>query len=156
MYPIELRDLLQPVTLAAVRHQGPYLQVGQAFEQLGQLCALLQPAPDARWFGLFHDNPQLVPSEQLRVDACVELAAQAPLVPGVQRAQIAAGRYAVVHHHGPYAELESLYLWLYQTWLPQSGMQRAPGPSAELYLNSPQNTAPADLHTEIWLPLQAL
>jgi len=57
-------------------------------------------------------------------------------------------------HNGPYAELEKSYDWLYCNWLPQSGEQPADAPAYEEYLNSPQDTAPAELLTQICMPLK--
>jgi AraC family transcriptional regulator len=42
---------------------------------------------------------------------------------------------------------------LYGTWLVQSVREAADAPVFEEYLNSPKDTAPADLITEICLPL---
>ena len=38
-------------------------------------------------------------------------------------------------------------------WLPRSGRELAASPCFELYLNTPENTAPADLLTDIHAPL---
>ena len=63
------------------------------------------------------------------------------------------GRAAVARHRGPYAELEAAYAWLYRDWLPASGQEPADHPCFELYLNDPRRTAPADLLTDVCLPL---
>jgi AraC family transcriptional regulator len=49
--------------------------------------------------------------------------------------------------------MRAAYEWLYGTWLVQSGREAADAPVFEEYLNNPKETAPADLHTEICLPL---
>jgi AraC family transcriptional regulator len=40
-------------------------------------------------------------------------------------------------------------------WLPQSGYEPNDDPILETYLNNPQHVAPADLMTDIHLPLKA-
>lgn len=45
------------------------------------------------------------------------------------------------------------YRWLYGRWRLDSAHQVADAPVFEEYLNSPHDTAPADLITDIFLPL---
>ena len=65
-----------------------------------------------------------------------------------------AGRHAVLTFTGPYAGLQAAYDQLFGIWLPQSGETPADSPVFEVYLNSPMDTAPTDLVTEICLPLR--
>jgi AraC family transcriptional regulator len=67
---------------------------------------------------------------------------------------VAAGRYAVFSHIGPYARLHDTWDAIYRDWLPASGEQLRDIPPMELSLNSPEDTPPERLHTEIWLPLR--
>ncbi|QKJ66399.1 AraC family transcriptional regulator [Deefgea piscis] len=152
MYTVEFRTLAAPIHLATRRHRGAYLQIGEAFSLL-QLALQAQVAPDARWFGLYFDDPKTVAEGQLRSDAAVEIKGTASLPADIGQAQIPAARYAVIEHIGPYSELERAYHWLFGVWLPQSGEQAASVPTIEQYLNDPSNTPPKDLRTEIWLAL---
>lgn len=54
---------------------------------------------------------------------------------------------------GPYSGLKAAYDYLYGDWLPSSGREMRDAPSYEVYLNSPMDTAPEDLLTEICVPL---
>jgi AraC family transcriptional regulator len=67
---------------------------------------------------------------------------------------LAAGRYAVFTHAGPYDGLHACWRAIYRDWLPSSGQQLRDNPPMELMLNDPQDTPPAKLLTEIWIPLQ--
>ena len=49
-------------------------------------------------------------------------------------------------------ELSRTYERIYAGWLPESGREPL-GPCMEIYLNDPNTTPPADLRTEIWIPL---
>ncbi len=64
------------------------------------------------------------------------------------------GEYAVITHRGPYPRLGETYRWLYGVWLPTSGREPRHAPPFEVYRNSPQETAPEDLLTDIHLPLE--
>jgi hypothetical protein len=73
--------------------------------------------------------------------------------PPVSVAHLRGGEYAVLRHRGPYSDMRAAYEWLYGTWLVQSGRDAADAPVFEEYLNSPKDTPPAELLTEICLPL---
>jgi AraC family transcriptional regulator len=140
-------------------HQGPYMEIGKSFTTMfGCLAARGINASGLRCVGVYLDDPFAVPEKALRSLACV-----ASLVPGrlkssemgLQTTTIAGGCYAVLRYQGPYASMHAAYQWLFGYWLLQSGEQAADSPVFEEYLNSPLDTAPADLRTDIYVPLLA-
>lgn len=66
---------------------------------------------------------------------------------------LAGGRYAVFTHMGPYTTLHQTWDAIYRDWLPASREALRDAPPLELSVNSPCDTRPEKLHTEIWLPL---
>lgn len=68
---------------------------------------------------------------------------------------LASGRHAVFTHRGPYTELHRTWQAIYRDWLPASGEALQDAPPMELMLNSPADTPPEQLHTEIWIPLRS-
>lgn len=147
-------EQMEPMRVAFVRHVGPYNQVGETW---GKLCAWAGPRgllrPDTTFLALCHDDPEVTPPDKIRYDACIPV--DASLQPegevGVQ--EITGGAYAVATHHGPYEKLAETYAQLCGQWLPTSGCEPRSAPSIEIYRNSPQDTAPEDLVTDIHLPL---
>lgn len=141
--------------VAALRHRGAYHDIGEAFEKLGAWAAgrSLDPATQ-RTFGIYYDDPESKPADELVSDACVEVPADQPLDGDVRATTIAGGRYAVLVHVGPYAELERPYRWLFGQWLPGSSEEAADAPVIEEYLNDPQRLPPGEWRTAICLPLQ--
>jgi AraC family transcriptional regulator len=67
---------------------------------------------------------------------------------------IPAGAYAVFTHIGPYTLLHRAWASIYRDWLPASGRRLRDVPALELCLNSPSDTPPEKLHTEIWIPIE--
>lgn len=63
------------------------------------------------------------------------------------------GRCAVFIHRGPYDTLHRSWDAIYRDWLPASGEQLRDAPPLELCINTPDAAAPADLITEIWIPV---
>jgi AraC family transcriptional regulator len=155
MPDIELRDA-KGLRLAAMPHQGDYMQISRAFNGLiGALAAQSQLRPGMTMVGVYFSDPRITPVEELRslAGAIVDEAMliEAPLT----EFRTAEGPLAVLRHKGPYADLPASYDWLYGEWLPASGREPADAPSFEVYLNSPMDTAPVDLLTEICVPLQS-
>lgn len=154
-FAVEIRNT-QPIRVAALRHAGPYMNIGNTFERLLALAGgqgLLGPA-GMRTFGVYYDDPASTPASALRADACLAIPDDTTPTGDLQIREIRGGRYAVVLHVGAYAELEHPYKWLYGTWLPQSGEEPDNAPLVEEYLNDARTVSPAELRTEIWLPLR--
>ncbi|MEO6300561.1 MAG: AraC family transcriptional regulator [Paracoccaceae bacterium] len=152
MYPVEIRD--EPARiLGAVPHKGPYPEISRAFAKLGATLGarnLLDLA--GQMVGVYYDDPAAVPASDLTSHAGIELpetAITAPLEP----VRLPAGPHAVLRYPGPYTGLPAAYDQLFRNWLPGSGRQPANSPIFEVYLNTPMDTSPEDLITEICLPL---
>ena len=107
-----------------------------------------------RMIGVFCDDPQSVAEADLRSRAGFEVKSQADLSAPLEEVTLPGGRQAVLTYKGPYAGLPAAYDELFGVWLPQSGEEPADSPSFEVYLNTPMDTAPEDLITELHLPLK--
>lgn len=147
---------IQPMRVAFMRHVGPYNECGKAWDQLlprlGKDGVL---GGGTMFLGLCHDDPEITPPEKVRYDACVTVdeAYQPEGEIGLQT--IPGGEYAVMTHFGPYSKLGESYNKLLGQWLPRSGRELRSSPCFEVYLNSPENTEPEDLITDLYAPLEA-
>ena len=149
---------VEPMEILSVDHVGPYMQIGKAFDSLfGWLGKHNLLAPEMRMVAVYFDDPGVVQESALRSKAGVLLPdhvrTSVTVSPPVNVAHVRGGEYAVLRHKGPYSDMRAAYEWLYGTWLVQSGREAADAPVFEEYLNSPKETAPAELLTEICLPL---
>ncbi len=142
------------MNVARVRHIGPYNEIRPCFERLFGWVGSIN-ARSGRVFTLSYDDPDTVAADSLRSDACVELSTEATPPPGISLDTLAAGRYAVYTHQGPYDGIPKAYKNLFNVWLPQSGEQMDDRPFMEIYQNSPADTAPEDLLTDLCLPLKS-
>jgi AraC family transcriptional regulator len=141
--------------LAAVSHKGPYPEIGRAFEKLGSTVAARGLyGRFGKMVGVYYDNPADVRPADLRSHAGLETPADLPIDPPLEEVRLASGRHAVLTFTGPYAGLPAAYDQLIGVWLPGSGEVPADAPMFEVYLNSPMDTAPEALVTEICLPLR--
>ena len=141
--------------MALIPHRGSYMQIGKAFETLvGVLMTQVGPGCDEPLRALYFSDPTQVPEEDLRSAAGAVVPEVFPIEAPLEAYQVERGDYAVLRHIGPYPELRGSYEWLYGEWLPNSGRVPADAPCMEIYRNNPREVAPADLITDICLPLQ--
>lgn len=153
-YQVTIRHT-RPITLAALPHRGDYMQMPQTFERLAATALRMNLlGPETRSFGIYYDDPSAVTLDALRADACISAPDVWTPSDPLERREIPGGRYAVVVHVGPYAELERAYQWLYGAWLVDSGEEPADFPCVEAYLNDWRTVPVTDLRTEILLPLR--
>lgn len=154
MHDVEVKSLPSE-TLAVLHHKGPYMQIGQAFEKLvGVLVGRNLIGKAGAMKALYYSDPTRVPEEELESVAGVAVTDGFPVDAPLEPLETRAGDYAVLRYKGPYADMQKAYTWLYGEWLTQSGREPADAPCMEIYLNNPRDTAPADLLTDICLPLK--
>jgi AraC family transcriptional regulator len=153
-FPVAIETL--PATrCASVAHRGAYLQIDQAMGRLfTALAAQKMIAQDQLMRAVFFDDPDLVSVEALRSRACSPVAEGLPLAPPLEETFLRGGLYARLRYRGPYADMKGAYRWLLGVWLPHSGYEPDDDPIFEAYLNNPLQVAPAELMTDIHLPLK--
>jgi AraC family transcriptional regulator len=138
----------------AVSHRGPYNMIGAAFARLNEILESSQ-LDQRHWLEMVaiqYDDPESVPTAELRSEAGIVVAGDVTTVPvGLHEVTIPAGSYARYTHQGPYDRLGDAWGRLMGQWLVQSGRRVGNAPSYERYLNTPGNAAPQDLLTELYL-----
>ena len=147
-------DTLGAIEIARIRHVGPYDEVGPSFERLFGWAASIG-AEVGRVLTLSYDDVDDVRAENLRSDACLEMRTDASPPPGITLDTIEAGRYAIYTHRGPYDGIAEAYQRMFSRWLPQSGEDIDNRPHMEVYRNALPDVPPADLLTDLCLPLKA-
>jgi AraC family transcriptional regulator len=141
--------------LAAVRHSGPYNSIGPAFHRLGDIAgpAGLFARPEAKMLGIYKDDPETTPADQLRSAAGVVVAEDAPIPSGLVEERVPGGRFACFVHRGSYETLPNSWAHV-QRELIAGGHRRRAGASCEIYLNNPAQVPPDQLLTEICIPVE--
>lgn len=143
-----------PMSIAFVRHVGPYAECGKAWDRLCSDPALCRTfGPQTLFIGICHDDPDVTEAGRIRFDACATVT-EGFDSPGVETRVLEGGLYAVHTHRGPYEGLLACYRKLYGEWLPGSGREPRSAPSLEIYRNDPRTTPPEALLTDICIPLE--
>ena len=170
MYDVTIEDSAG-MRLVGRPHQGPYIEIGSAFEALSAIASARGLWPQViDMVGIYMDDPSAVPAADLRsfaglalhpeaampegLEAAMPEGLEAPVPEGLEPRDIPAGPVARLRFTGPYAGLHAGYEYLYGVWLPGSGREPADHPCFEVYRNMPADTAPQDLITDICLPLR--
>lgn len=152
-WPVTVREV-SLIEVAGLPHRGSYMRIGRAFETAQiRFAAQGLMRPDTRWLAQYLDDPFAFPESQLNSRAGFSLPPGAEVEPPLQRFFLGGTTCAVLRYRGPYPNMRDAYQWLFGSWLIASGHALADQPVFEEYLNNPRDTAPADLLTDIYLPL---
>lgn len=145
---------LEPIRCAAFPHRGAYTAIGTTFEKLAAWAAGAGvPLGPTRVIAVSYDDPKSVPEQDLRSHACIELPTGVAATPPAEDLVIAGGRHAVYRHVGPYTELHRAFSAIYGELMPAAGLVPADRPPFEVYRNNARSTVPADLVTDIHIPI---
>ena len=139
-----------PRRVLGLTHIGAYPLIGEAFGRLGPVA--LTAGLKGKLVGIYLDDPMAVPEHALRSVAGVAAGWKTPIPAGLEEHRLPGGQMAVLRLVGPYGGLAGAWQYLYSQWLPQHG-KTAAGIPFEVYHNTPEDTAPEDLVTEICVPL---
>jgi AraC family transcriptional regulator len=151
-YRVEIAPF-EGARLAAIEHRGDYQKIGNSFAKVQIFFASHGLSP-SRSFGVYFDDPESVPEQELRAEAGLITDGKIPAHEKIRELKVPAMLCASVLHKGPYAELERAYRHLFRDWLPESGFEAADFSCFEEYLNDPRETAPSELLTRVHLPLK--
>ena len=134
-------EYLKPITVAFIRHIGPYENVGGEGASLASVWEDLYAWGIARGLvdshslllGIGHDDPDVTPPEKLRFDVCIQI--PAPVEPSGQIGihTIAPGPYAVARHYDSFENIADTYVKIGLQWLPKSRFSAGPNLAFEIY-----------------------
>jgi AraC family transcriptional regulator len=141
-----------PAVQAVYRRKvGPYGENETAlWDSLAELAERLG-AGDHVCFAMGLDDPAVTPPARCRFDVCVAVPQSVAIPAHVPVKLMHGGQYAVLPYNGPAGGSEGHWLWLLQTWLPQSGYTVSEHPCFERYPNG--IPLPGPISTELCLPL---
>lgn len=154
MFKVDITDVPQR-RLAAIFNQGAYINIAQHFENLATIVSSRNLWPKVKGvLGVYYDDPSSVAEADLRSYAAIEIDDKFEIFDSTRELILEGGAYAVLHYKGPYTSMQPAYNFLYGEWLVNSGRELRDEPCYELYLNSPSDTAPENLLTDIYMPLK--
>lgn len=141
---IEVKDLPE-MTVAYIRHTGPYQGDAQLFERIwNRLFSWAGPrgligGPGFNSLVVYHDDPNVTVEDKLRMSVCITVPPETKVEGEVGKMQIETARYAVARFELSSSQFQEAWSWLYGEWLPVSGYQPDDKPCFEMYPKEPEN-----------------
>lgn len=124
----------QPVTVAYLRHLGPYGEpLSRFWQDTYYPWAVTNNLLEQPRYGISHDDPSITTSEQCRYDACAEVSPDFVASGNVFKTTIPGGKYAVLGFKGTGDKVGEAWAALLREWLPSSGLQLDARPCFEHY-----------------------
>lgn len=124
----------QPVTVAYLRHLGPYGKPLALFWQRQYYpWAVTNNLLDRPRYGISHDDPGVTAPEQCRYDAGAEVSAEFVPTGKAFKTMLPGGRYACLDFKGTAEQIGGAWTALLRDWLPSSGLQLDARPCFESY-----------------------
>ncbi len=152
---------LQPLTIAYLRHVGPYKGDFELFRRLfGQLMAWAGPrgllGSEPRLMSLFLDNPNLTPAAKHRLEVALAVPEGTKPDGPIGIKSLEGGLYATAKVWVAPQRYAEPWDALVGDWLPGSGYQPDHREAVEFYLNNPEQDPAGRFHIEIGMPVKAL
>lgn len=144
-------------TVVALRHIGPYHEIGRAFDQLGRWIQV-NSSVTGLMIGIYYDDPRKVPLNELKSDACVivpenfELGERFGM--DLRVIVLPAGEYAKATHMGSYDGLFQAWQDFFGTVPKLNRTIADDGPEFELYINDCSEVPAEQLQTDLYALLE--
>lgn len=158
---VEIKEL-QEMTVAYVRHIGPYQGNSDLFENMFTKLFKWAGArdllkfPETKTMAVYHDNPGITDESKLRTSMCITISPDTDVDGEIGKMNVEGGKHAVGHFELNADEYEQAWKLIYGDWLPQSGYQPDDKPPFEIYHNDP-NEHPQKKHiVDICIPVKPL
>lgn len=136
----------------AVRHIGPYHEIGGAFGNMFALVGQHQ-VPMSGCLGAYYDHPGSTPPEELRSDAVALVPEEYDGCPeGLNKVELPGGKFLVVRYVGAYDQLGEVWGTVMNEVIPGEGVTEADQASYELYIEHNEED-PSKCITDLYIPL---
>jgi AraC family transcriptional regulator len=141
---VEIKDLPK-MTLAYIRHIGPYQGNGKLFEGLwNKLFAWAGPrnligGPTFKSLIIYHDDPNITVEDKLRLSVCITVPPATKVDGEVGKMELEAAKYVIARFVVNESQFGEAWGWLYGEWFPNSGYQPDDKPCFEMYPEEPKN-----------------
>jgi AraC family transcriptional regulator len=135
--------------MLALRHVGPAATIPHTWRLMEQRFG---ERPMSDWLGLSVGEPD--EAEGFAYYVGVTAREGDFHDPALELLRIPAGSWALYELAGPYTRISTAFDAVYSRWMPGSGYEPDQRLALERYLNSPRDTAPADLRTELLIPIR--
>lgn len=158
---VEVKEL-PDMTVAYVRHTGPYKNDAELFRTLfTKLMSWAGPRgllnfPQTKTMAVYHDDPGITEESKQRVSCCITVPPDTRVSDEIGLMTIPKGKYAMGRFELSVGEYEDAWNALFSDWLPQSGWQCDDRPCFELYHNNCEEHPEKKSILDICIPVKPM
>lgn len=140
---VEVKELPK-MTLAYIRHIGPYKGDEKLFENLwNKLFAWAGPrnligGPNFKSLVIYHDDPNVTVEDKLRMSVCITVSKDTKVDGEVGKMELESAKYVIARFEVTAEQFQEAWQWVYGQWLPTSGYQPDDKPCFEMYPEEPK------------------
>lgn len=137
--------VLPEMTVAYIRHTGPYKGNGKLFESLwNKLFSWAGPrgligGPGFNSLIIYHDDPNITSEDKLRMSVCVTVPTDTQVAGEIGKMVVEGGQYVMARFNLGEKEFQEAWEWVYGSWFPSSGYQPDDKPCFEMYPEEPRD-----------------
>ncbi|MHC1732196.1 MAG: GyrI-like domain-containing protein [Bacteroidales bacterium] len=141
---VEIKELPK-MTLAYIRHIGPYKGDDKLFEGLwNRLFAWAGPrgligGKDFRSLVIYHDDPGVTIEDKLRMSVCITVPPETKVDGEIGKMELEAAKYVIARFGVNAQQFQQAWDWIYGEWFPASGYQPDEKPCFEMYPEEPRD-----------------
>ncbi len=131
---------------------GSYANFEEAVNNLMAAVQEQSVVPAGPMIGIYYDDPEVTPVEELSWEVGFQVAEGTEVQEPLMLKKWEFTRVVKAMHVGPYEETANMYADIF-IFMGDKGLTQA-GPVMERFLDNPEEVAPEELKTEIWVPVQ--
>lgn len=153
--PNEIKIKYVPaMSVLSIEHKGPLSGLQDVFDELLTWVMREGHPYIPPHFAIIYDDPRIVPAEDIRSEACIQMGEECRGNDRVRRRELAPLTMATLLYKGPYADAQAAYEQLFK-WVAENGFEYLSAFGCrEKYLNFPIEHVPSELLTEIQVPIK--
>ena len=137
--------VLPKMTVAYIRHIGPYKGNDKLFENLwNKLFSWAGPrgligGENFKSLIIYHDDPNVTIEDKLRMSVCITVPPATKVEGEIGKMEIEDAKYVIARFELGAQDFQEAWSWVYGQWLPTSGYQPDDKPCFEMYPEAPKD-----------------
>lgn len=141
---VEVKELSK-MTVAYIRHIGPYKGDEKLFENLwNKLFTWAGPrqligGSDFKSLTIYHDDPEVTEEDKLRMSVCITVPEDTKVDGEIGKMEIEGGKYVIARFVLGGDQFQQAWDWVFGEWFPASGYQPDDKPCFEICPEEPKN-----------------
>lgn len=158
---VEVKEV-EPMTVAYVRHVGPYAGDSELFGNLYKKLYKwagsrgLINFPETKSISIYHDNSDITKEDKLRISICLTVPTDTEVSGYIGKMDIPGGLYAIGHFEIDAEKYQEAWNFICGEWLLNSGYEPDDRPCYELMLNNPEQHPEKKHIVDIYEPIKPI